>query len=138
VIISSPSPVTPSRLHRCQPHDTGRSLAEVRHRIGIFITDDTKRCKQLQQLIGVEDDTFAPGDPDTTIDRGETVSRNNAIEADSGASAVATPFDPAEDEPTDAYFEGFAFWGLGVPRCPFLASAAEGFPGPRRKLRTRG
>jgi hypothetical protein len=23
------------------------------------------------------------------------------------------PFDPAEDEPTDAYFEGFAFWGLG-------------------------
>ena len=24
-----------------------------------------------------------------------------------------TPFDPAEDEPTDAYLEGFAFWGLG-------------------------
>ena len=23
------------------------------------------------------------------------------------------PFDPAGDEPTDAYFEGFAFWGLG-------------------------
>jgi hypothetical protein len=23
------------------------------------------------------------------------------------------PFDPAEDEPTDAYLEGFAFWGLG-------------------------
>ena len=23
------------------------------------------------------------------------------------------PFDPAEDEPSDAYFEGFAFWGLG-------------------------
>jgi len=25
----------------------------------------------------------------------------------------ATPFDPTEDEPTDAYLEGFAFWGLG-------------------------
>lgn len=25
----------------------------------------------------------------------------------------AVPFDPAEDEPTDAYFEAFAFWGLG-------------------------
>jgi hypothetical protein len=24
-----------------------------------------------------------------------------------------TPFDPAEDEPTDAYLERFAFWGLG-------------------------
>src|SRR5262245_19771430 len=24
-----------------------------------------------------------------------------------------SPFDPAEDEPTDAYLEGFAFWGLG-------------------------
>jgi hypothetical protein len=24
----------------------------------------------------------------------------------------ATPYDPAEDEPTDAYLEGFAFWGL--------------------------
>jgi hypothetical protein len=23
------------------------------------------------------------------------------------------PFDPAQDEPTDAYLEGFAFWGLG-------------------------
>jgi len=23
------------------------------------------------------------------------------------------PFDPAEDEPTDAYLEGYAFWGLG-------------------------
>ena len=23
------------------------------------------------------------------------------------------PFDPVEDEPTDAYLEGFAFWGLG-------------------------
>ena len=23
------------------------------------------------------------------------------------------PFDPAEDDPTDAYLEGFAFWGLG-------------------------
>ena len=23
------------------------------------------------------------------------------------------PFDPIQDEPTDAYFEGFAFWGLG-------------------------
>jgi len=23
------------------------------------------------------------------------------------------PFDPVQDEPTDAYFEGFAFWGLG-------------------------
>jgi len=23
------------------------------------------------------------------------------------------PFDPAEDEPTDAYLEGFAFWGVG-------------------------
>lgn len=26
---------------------------------------------------------------------------------------VAEPFDPARDEPTDAYIEGFAFWGLG-------------------------
>lgn len=26
---------------------------------------------------------------------------------------LPTPFDPAEDEPTDAYLEGFAFWGLG-------------------------
>ena len=25
----------------------------------------------------------------------------------------AEPFDPAADEPTDAYIEGFAFWGLG-------------------------
>ena len=25
----------------------------------------------------------------------------------------AEPFDPARDEPTDAYIEGFAFWGLG-------------------------
>src|SRR4029450_2152132 len=25
----------------------------------------------------------------------------------------ADPFDPARDEPTDAYLEGFAFWGLG-------------------------
>ena len=25
----------------------------------------------------------------------------------------AVPFDPAEDEPSDAYFEAFAFWGLG-------------------------
>jgi Family of unknown function (DUF6714) len=25
----------------------------------------------------------------------------------------ADPFDPARDEPTDAYIEGFAFWGLG-------------------------
>jgi hypothetical protein len=24
-----------------------------------------------------------------------------------------TPFDPAEDDPTDAYLEGFAFWGVG-------------------------
>src|SRR5439155_13353133 len=23
-----------------------------------------------------------------------------------------TPFDPAADEPTDAYLEGFAFWGI--------------------------
>jgi hypothetical protein len=23
------------------------------------------------------------------------------------------PFDAVQDEPTDAYFEGFAFWGLG-------------------------
>jgi len=35
-----------------------------------------------------------------------------------GANAVDSysqpaPFDPAEDEPTDAYLEGFAFWGLG-------------------------
>jgi hypothetical protein len=35
-----------------------------------------------------------------------------------GGSAVdsydeAEPFDPARDEPTDAYIEGFAFWGLG-------------------------
>ena len=35
-----------------------------------------------------------------------------------GAKAVdsyaeAMPFDPAEDEPTDAYLEGYAFWGLG-------------------------
>ena len=35
-----------------------------------------------------------------------------------GASAVDSynqpmPFDPAEDDPTDAYLEGFAFWGLG-------------------------
>jgi len=35
-----------------------------------------------------------------------------------GANAVdsydePTPFDPAEDEPTDAYLEAFAFWGLG-------------------------
>ena len=34
-----------------------------------------------------------------------------------GANAVdgydePTPFDPAVDEPTDAYIEGFAFWGL--------------------------
>ena len=27
--------------------------------------------------------------------------------------AVPAPFDSAVDEPTDAYFEGFAFWGLG-------------------------
>jgi uncharacterized protein DUF6714 len=26
---------------------------------------------------------------------------------------VPPPFDPARDEPTDAYLEGFAFWGLG-------------------------
>lgn len=26
---------------------------------------------------------------------------------------VPSPFDPALDEPTDAYLEGFAFWGLG-------------------------
>jgi hypothetical protein len=25
----------------------------------------------------------------------------------------ATPFEPADDEPTDAYLEGFTFWGLG-------------------------
>src|SRR4029453_16667314 len=25
----------------------------------------------------------------------------------------AEPFDPVRDEPTDAYIEGFAFWGLG-------------------------
>src|SRR5258705_3209792 len=35
-----------------------------------------------------------------------------------GANAVDSydlpmPFDPAEDEPTDDYLEGFAFWGLG-------------------------
>ena len=24
-----------------------------------------------------------------------------------------TPFDPVQDEPTDAYLEGFTFWGLG-------------------------
>ena len=30
-----------------------------------------------------------------------------------GQLQPAVPFDPAEDEPTDAYFEGFAFWGLG-------------------------
>jgi hypothetical protein len=35
-----------------------------------------------------------------------------------GANAVDSynqpmPFDPAVDEPTDAYLEGFAFWGLG-------------------------
>src|SRR5262245_7237638 len=24
-----------------------------------------------------------------------------------------SPFDPAQDEPTDTYLEGFAFWGLG-------------------------
>ena len=35
-----------------------------------------------------------------------------------GANAIDSydqpmPFDPAEDEPTDAYLEGFAFWGLG-------------------------
>jgi Family of unknown function (DUF6714) len=35
-----------------------------------------------------------------------------------GANAVDSysqpmPFSPAEDEPTDAYLEGFAFWGLG-------------------------
>jgi len=35
-----------------------------------------------------------------------------------GANAVDSydepmPFDPVEDEPTDAYLEGFAFWGLG-------------------------
>jgi len=35
-----------------------------------------------------------------------------------GANAVDSydlpmPFDPAEDEPSDAYLEGFAFWGLG-------------------------
>ena len=35
-----------------------------------------------------------------------------------GANAVDSynqpmPFNPAEDEPTDAYLEGFAFWGLG-------------------------
>ena len=27
--------------------------------------------------------------------------------------ALPTPFDPVEDEPTDAYLEGYAFWGLG-------------------------
>lgn len=27
--------------------------------------------------------------------------------------AVPSPFDSAVDEPTDAYFEGFAFWGVG-------------------------
>ncbi len=27
--------------------------------------------------------------------------------------ALPAPFDSAVDEPTDAYFEGFAFWGLG-------------------------
>ena len=26
---------------------------------------------------------------------------------------VPAPFDPSRDEPTDAYLEGFAFWGLG-------------------------
>ena len=26
---------------------------------------------------------------------------------------VPTPFDPAQDEPTDAYLEGFGFWGIG-------------------------
>jgi hypothetical protein len=25
----------------------------------------------------------------------------------------ATPFEPADDEPTDAYLERFTFWGLG-------------------------
>ena len=35
-----------------------------------------------------------------------------------GANAVDSyarpmPFDPAEDEPTDAYLEGYAFWGVG-------------------------
>jgi Family of unknown function (DUF6714) len=35
-----------------------------------------------------------------------------------GANAIdgydnPTPFEPAADEPTDAYVEGFAFWGLG-------------------------
>ena len=35
-----------------------------------------------------------------------------------GANAVDSysqpmPFDPAEDDPSDAYLEGFAFWGVG-------------------------
>ena len=28
-------------------------------------------------------------------------------------TTTAGPFDPAEDEPSDAYLEGFTLWGLG-------------------------
>ena len=38
-----------------------------------------------------------------------TLRGGNAVDGYSQAA----PFDPAEDEPTDAYFEAFAFWGLG-------------------------
>jgi hypothetical protein len=38
-----------------------------------------------------------------------TLRGGNAVDSHS----QPMPFDPAEDEPTDAYLEGFAFWGLG-------------------------
>jgi hypothetical protein len=41
--------------------------------------------------------------PPLTLRGGNSVDSYNA----------SVPFDPAEDEPTDAYLEGFAFWGLG-------------------------
>ena len=38
-----------------------------------------------------------------------TLRGGNAVDSYS----LPMPFDPAEDEPTDGYLEGFAFWGLG-------------------------
>src|SRR4029453_18511375 len=45
-----------SRLHGCEPHDATCSLSKVADCLRTFLTDNTKRGKQPQQLIGVEDD----------------------------------------------------------------------------------
>src|SRR4029450_8484787 len=47
--------------------------------------------------------------PDTTAPPPLTLRGANAVDSYS----QPMPFDPAEDDPSDAYLEGFVFWGIG-------------------------